>query len=146
MSKKIKFLSLLLTLLVIPLCFSSCSKDDDEPNDSAYYDFSIIWDVVDKGDYTTAEAMMLVAELTEECEKIFTACTTARAINEFNEFCEQMRYELATDFDEITIKAKLVRNEGNKTIATKTFYIKPDGTILKLPANNNVSISAIEEQ
>ena len=145
MSKNIKFLSLLLTLLVMPLYLSSCNNDDDEPNDSAYYDFSIIWDVVDKGVYTTAEAMTLVADLTNMSENLFTACTTARAINEFNEFCEQMRYELATDCDEITIKAKLVRNEGNKTVATKTFYIKPDGTILKLPANHGMNKSTIEE-
>lgn len=119
----------------MPLLLSSCNggSNPDEPDDTVYYDFSIIWDVVDKGEYSTAEAMLLVANLTDACENIFTATTTSRAINDFNDFCQQMRYELATDYDEITIKASLVRNEGNKTIAIKTFYIKPDGTILKKP-------------
>lgn len=146
MTKKIKFLlPLLFCLLGMPFILTSCGDDDDEPNDSTYYDFSIIWDVVDKGNYSTAESMLLVAGLTDDCENIFKACTTARAISEFNEFCEQLRYDLATDYDIITIKATLVRNEGNKYIASKTFYIKPDGTILKKPVTSVAEDAIIVE-
>ena len=137
-TKNDKLLSQLFSLLVMPVQFSSCNKeDDDEPNDTAYYDFSIVWDVVDKGDLTTAQAKNISASLTEDCEDIFEACTEAYAKNEFLDFCEQLRYEFSSEFDmfTVTLKATLVRNEGNKTIASKTFYIKPDGTILKAPAH-----------
>ncbi len=97
----------------------------------SYYDFSIIWDVVDRGDYTTSEAQIVAAGLTAVSEDIFTACTEAYAVREFNDFCEKLRYEFATGYMKITLKARLVRNEGNKQIATKTLYIKPEGTTIQ---------------
>ncbi len=128
MTKKFKLVSLLFALLAIPFLFSSCSKDDDEPNDTAYYDFSIVWDVVDKGDLTTAQAKAIAASLTIDCEDIFEACTEAYAKSEFLDLCEQLRYEFSSEFDAITfsLSATLIRNEGNKTIAKKTFYVRPD--------------------
>lgn len=135
MTKKNKLVSLLFAFLVIPFLFSSCSKDE-EPDDTAYYDFSIVWDIVDKGNLSTGEAKSIEAELTSECEDILEACTEAYAKNVFEDFCQQLRYEFSSEFDDLTftIKATLIRNEGNKKIASKTFYITPNGTTLKKPA------------
>lgn len=145
MTKKFTLLTPFMMLLTLPAVLTSCNDDDDDqPNDTAYYDFSIVWSVVDKGEYSTADAMMVAAELTDACEDLFEACTTAYAINEFNDFCEKLRYEFATDYAEITLKATLVRNEGNKTIASKTFYIHPDGTILKIKSKTETTGVTVE--
>lgn len=120
---------MLLMSILFSMSLSACgSDDDDEPNDTRYYDFSIVWDVIDKGDYTTAQAQSIASDFTTTSEDIFQACTEAYAIREFNEFCEQLRYEFATGYKRITLKARLVRNEGNVTIATKTFKMDPNGT------------------
>lgn len=130
MLKKINLLAVLFSLLFIPVV-TSCGGSDPDPDDNSYYDFSILWDVVDKGDYTTAEAQIVAAQLTATSEDIFTACTEAYAVREFNNFCEELRYMFATGYMKITLKARLVRNEGNRQVATKTFYIDPKGTTIK---------------
>lgn len=118
-------------LMVAMLPIASCSKD--EPDDKGYYDFSIVWEVIDKGDYTTAEAKSLAAEFTNECEDIFEGYTVEEAKEDFEEFCRRLRYELSTGYMEITLQAILVRNEGNKKISSKKFYIKPEGTTINKP-------------
>lgn len=134
MKHQIKFLSMLLTLFVMSISFSACSSDDDQPeNSNAKYDFSINWEVVDRGDYTVAEAKSLAASLTSSSEDLITRCTVDAARELFLEFCEDFRYDLATGYMKITLRAELVRNEGNKVIASKTFYIDPDGTTIKMP-------------
>ncbi len=127
-------MALLLMLIAIPAFVTSCGDDNDEPDDTSYYDFSIVWDVVDRGAYTTADAKAVAASLTYDCEDLFEACTTAYALNQFNDFCQQLRYVFGTDYKEITLRANLVSNEGNVTISSKTFYIKPSGTTLGAPA------------
>lgn len=130
-------MALLLMLVTMGFSFTACSSDDDdEPDDAGYYDFSIVWDVVDKGGYTTSDAMSLVAGLTEDGEDIITHCTESDAKEIFEDFCQQFRYQLSTGYLEITLKAKLIRNEGSKKIAEKTFYVDPDGTTVKAPARN----------
>lgn len=139
MKHQIKFLSMLLTLFVMSISFSACSSDDDEPeNNNAKYDFSINWEVVDRGDYTVAEAKSLAASLTEISEDMITRCTVDVAKELFLEFCEDFRYDFATGYMKITLRAELVRNEGNKVISSKTFYIDPDGTTIKMPAKVTV--------
>lgn len=136
-------MALLLMLFAIPAIFTSCSDDDKDKglnDDTTYYDFSIVWDVVDKGAYSTADAKALAASFTYASEDIFEACTTAYAVREFNDFCQQLRYEFATDYYEITLRANLVRNEGNVTVASKTFYIKPTGTTLGAPGKYGKTI------
>ena len=133
-------MALLLTLFAIPTIFTSCGDDKDEPDNSAYYDFSIVWDVVDKGVYSTADAQALAASFTYLTEDVFEAYTTDAAIREFNNFCQQFRYEFATNYNEITLRANLVRNEGNVKVASKTFYIKPTGTTLGAPAKYGKTI------
>lgn len=124
---------MLLMLVGMSISFTACS-DDDEPDNTTLYDFSIVWDVVDKGDYTTANAQQVAANLTSSCEYLFEGYTEAEAKEDFEDFCQQMRYELSTGYTKITLLAKLTRTEGNKTIATKTFYINPNGTTIKAPA------------
>lgn len=133
----------MLALVSIPL--SSCSDDsEDEPNLDAYYDFSIVWEVMDNGDYTTSEANVVAAELTIESQDLFKAVTELSAIDQFNELCQQLRYELSTGYYKITLVAKLVRNEGAKVVARKTFYIDPDGTTIKAPQRNPENVVTIE--
>lgn len=135
-------MSLLLTLLALPFALTSCGGDDDEPDDNTYYDFSVVWDVVDKGDYSTAAAQAIAASFTIEDEDMFEAFTTAAAVEAFKEYCERLRYGFSGEVDrEITLKARLVRNEGNQTIASKTFHITPNGTTLNAPAMNPVTVT-----
>lgn len=134
--KPFKFLAMLFMFLTFGVTFSACSDSDEPDNSNSYYDFSIVWDVVDKGDYTTAEAQQLVANFTSIGEEIFEGMTEAQAKETFNEFCEQLRYQFATGYMKITIKANLIRIEGSKKIASKTFYIKPEGTTINAPAAN----------
>lgn len=133
MKQTAKFMAMLLMLVGMSISFTACS-DDDEPDNKTLYDFSIVWDVVDKGDYTTAEAQRLVANLTSASEYIFEGYTEVEAIEDFEEFCQEMRYQFGTGKAKITLSAKLTRTEGNKVIASRTFYIDPNGTTIKAPA------------
>lgn len=129
-----KFMAMLLMLLSMSLSFTSCSDDNDQLDNKTLYDFSIVWDVVDRGDYTTANAQQVAANLTASGEYIFEGFTETDAIELFDDFCQQMRYQLSTGYTKITLLAKLTRIEGNKVVTTKTFYIDPNGTTIKAPA------------
>lgn len=136
-------MALLLMLFAIPAIFTSCGDDDKDKglnDDTTYYDFSVVWDVVDKGDYTTADAKRIAADFTDDDTDLFIAYTTAEAVREFNEYCQRLRYGLSTGYLKITLRATLVRNEGNKTITSKTFYIKPEGTEVKAPGKYGKTI------
>ena len=145
MKQLIKHLTILLMLAIMSVPLSSCGDDsEDEPDYEAYYDFSIVWEVLDNGDYTTSGANVVAAELTIASQDLFTSVTEQNAITLFNEFCQQLRYELSTGYNKITLIAKLVRNEGAKIIARKTFYIDPDGTTIKAPQRSPEQIVTIE--
>lgn len=133
MYKPFNLLSMLLLLVVGAFAFTSCSSDPDPDNPNAYYDFSVIWEVVDRGDYTVSEAQTLAANLTGIGEDLITHSTVKEAKELFNEFCEELRYQFATGYMTITLKARLFCPETNKTLVSKTFYIKPDGTAIKAP-------------
>lgn len=137
-------MSLFLMFIALGFSFSSCKDDNDEPSSSGYYDFSIVWDVVDKGDYTTAEALSTIADLTEDSENILRGYTEADAKEYFEEFCQRMRYQIATKYKKITLRASLVRNEGNKVIARKTFYVDPNGTTIKAPVRSGDEIVIVQ--
>ncbi len=123
-------LFVLILLLTSTLAFSSCGSDD-EPDNVTYYDFSIEWEVKDKGDYTVAAAQAIAADFTKQCQYVFMECTEAQAKEKFDDFCQRLRYELATDYKELTLVAKLIRVEGEKEMARKTFFINPEGTTIK---------------
>ena len=123
-------LIVLVLLAMSTISFVSCGGDD-EPDQVTYYDFSIEWDVKDKGDYSVASAQAIAADFTKQCQYVFMECTEAQAKEKFDDFCQRLRYELATDYKELTLVAKLIRVEGEKELARKTFYIKPDGTTIK---------------
>jgi len=136
-----RILPLFLLFLLPMITLSSCDDEEDEPeagsatdnelNDPAYYDFSIVWSVIDRGDYTTAEAQTIAAEFTNLSENQFKGMKTKDAVKYFNDFCEQLRYQLGTGYKKITLKANLVREQGNRVIATKTFYIRPEGSSIQ---------------
>lgn len=143
MRKTAKLMAMLMALICLSLPFVSCSSSD-EP-DNSYYDYSIVWHVVDKGDYTTSAAQSLAAEFTEECEDMFRGYKESAVKEEFNEFCEQLRYELSTGYMKITLRAELVREEGMRVIATKTFFIDPDGTTIKKPTRAGSEVVVVVE-
>lgn len=137
-------MALLLMIVTMSISLTACGSDDkDEPEDTNYYDYSIVWDVVDNGDYTASEALAIAAQFTAVSEDIIAYCTEARAKELFDEFCQELRYDFATGYYQITLKARLIRNEGKKQIAEKTFYIHPDGTTIKAPALNAEDSSVI---
>lgn len=144
MEKSAKFLAMLMMMLFTSVSFTSCS-DDDGPDPNAYYDFSIVWDVVNQGDYSIAEAQALVAVLTDSGEYAFEGYKTNDAIEAFEDFCQAMRYTLGTGYTKITLKAKLMRIEGSKVIASKTFFIDPEGTTIKLPAYDTPTDTVVVE-
>lgn len=135
MKQIVKIFSLLMVTLFMNLSFTSCGDDDkDKPDDKTYYDYSVEWLVVDRGDYKSLEAQEIADDLTETSEYIFEGYTEKAALKLFDEFCEQLRYAWGENYKKITLKAILIRTQGKKQLASKTFYINPNGTTIKSPA------------
>ena len=118
--------------IIMAVSFSACSDDDDAPaNPNAYYDYSVIWSVVDKGDYSAQDAASLAAEFSQDDKLIYESYHEAEAIEDFDDYCQRFRYHFSQGYKTITLKATLTREEDNKAVKSHIFYITPDGTTIK---------------
>lgn len=108
----------------------------DKPSNLFYSDFSIKWDIVDNGDYSTVEALALAENFTNASVDILEGYKIESAKNLFNEFCKDMCEEILTGFCNVTLRASLKRSNGNETLMSRIFYVKPEGTTVRIPTIN----------
>lgn len=130
MKKLITNLSGLLLVVLMSVSFASCSSDDDA-DDTTEYDFSIVWSVADKGDFTTSQANQMAENFNEITENVFEECTTSKAKGYFSEFMNDLRDELDDLGANISFKATLYNEDTEKDVTSKTIVCTPEGAYLK---------------
>lgn len=122
----------MLLIAVVSIALTSCGDDDEPVNPSAYNDYSVLWTVVDRGDYTVQEANVLAAGFSQDDAQLFAHVHEEDALESFTDYCQELRYYFNKEsYKNITLCATLTRDDDLKALKSYTFYITPDGTTLK---------------